>query len=1009
MTINSEIRRAGPFTGNGVTNRFPFDFKVFRAEDLYVVVAPAEGDGELPLHLGTDYTVELNPDQNANPGGTIVLPSALPTGELLTATSSLEYLQPIDLTNQGGFYPRVINDGLDRLTIFVQQLFEGLGRSLKIPLSDGPINTVLPGRNRRKGTVLAFHEDTGAPIVGPSIATVNTVADAIGKVNTVADNIGGVNTVADNITDVNTVADNIADVNTVVDNLPAVNTVADNIDDVNTVADNIDDVTNFADVYYGPSATDPDTRRDGSPLQPGDLYFNTSGGMRVYSSQGVWVELPLSANMSNVTFSGDGEQTEFQLPYAPGTKANLWVYIGGVYQQKGTFDISGDVLTFATPPMAGEDNIEVVLLSVTQSDAVLRLDLADPNQGAALLARGTVSYDTLSALHEIPEVLRRQDQTYMVAGSPFRWNGVSFQPMGRVHVAAFGADPTGIVDSKTAVVAAVESGYKLDWGAGTYRCSGRIGEGRTLAAPIDWLADDALVYLDSSEHVADFFNYVTTPMVHTIKGRLMFDGMKKCNIVFNLRNNHAPVYPENFAAVDAEGLGVRGARRMSGFRGGAGLMIEGAFHYIIVDNLRVEDCSLAPGAGVPGTIGISGAIFARNSTSGGYPLFVRCRKPNVRMVYSEDPEYTVDQDGIEFVGSFGTAGAMWSSFVVDGGTFENCSGRSIKSQMATGRVSLAHFIRNTGPSSGGNEEIAFQGGMGVVEDITFDYQGVVPSSVVSQRVSVINPAPGRVRGVSGVVQGATLPSILSSYSPPGLTLLDLKGVDVVGPLEQFINFRAPNGNAKCVLEDARAALTSCGVRASSGGINPLPASVSYVEMKNVTNLSPSPVLAVRQRIPGIQINAVLSSSGLEGFFGWTQSYSAPDEEVGPVIGGQRMGQAVMLGSEISLYNVALGGGATSIPAGQTVTLPLLASGMYMVHVMDYVDACAIFCATRAGGGRIYTLMSGASLTISASGEPETGIIRVWCQGDNLLYFKNTSSASRLVFLTRMGGHVAPVF
>lgn len=136
MTINSEIRRAGPFVGTGVTTQFPFVFKVFRAEDLYVVRADADGV-ETPLELGTDYTVALNPDQNANPGGEIITPVALPVGFTLTATSALDYLQPIDLTNQGGFYPRVINDGLDRLTIFAQQLEEGLGRSLKVPLSDG--------------------------------------------------------------------------------------------------------------------------------------------------------------------------------------------------------------------------------------------------------------------------------------------------------------------------------------------------------------------------------------------------------------------------------------------------------------------------------------------------------------------------------------------------------------------------------------------------------------------------------------------------------------------------------------------------------------------------------------------------------------------------------------------------------------------------------------------------------------------------------------------------------
>lgn len=158
MTISSEIRTAGPFSGNGVTNEFPFDFKVFKAEDLYVVVAPEGGDGELPLELGTDYTVVLNPDQNAAPGGKIVAPSPLPVGFTLTATSSLAYLQPVDLTNQGGFYPRVINDGLDRLTIFVQQLFEGLGRSLKVPLSDGPVRTTLPGKNQRANRLLSFNE-----------------------------------------------------------------------------------------------------------------------------------------------------------------------------------------------------------------------------------------------------------------------------------------------------------------------------------------------------------------------------------------------------------------------------------------------------------------------------------------------------------------------------------------------------------------------------------------------------------------------------------------------------------------------------------------------------------------------------------------------------------------------------------------------------------------------------------------------------------------------------------
>jgi hypothetical protein len=144
MTISSQTRKAGPFTGNGATTTFPFTFKVFAASDLYVVRTDAIGNDTV-LVLGTDYTVTLNTNQNSSPGGSITLPTALASGFKLTATSALQYLQPTDLTNQGGFYPKVINDALDRLTIFCQQLFDQVGRSLKISIATpAGVNTTLP-------------------------------------------------------------------------------------------------------------------------------------------------------------------------------------------------------------------------------------------------------------------------------------------------------------------------------------------------------------------------------------------------------------------------------------------------------------------------------------------------------------------------------------------------------------------------------------------------------------------------------------------------------------------------------------------------------------------------------------------------------------------------------------------------------------------------------------------------------------------------------------------------
>lgn len=138
MTISSQIRKAGPYVGADNAVAFPFSFKVFTAADLYVVRTNVAQGADSTLVQGTDYTVTLNADQDANPGGTITLPAVLATGYTLTITSSLQYLQPIDLTNQGGFYPRVITNALDRLTILCQQLYDAVSRSLKVSVSTPP-------------------------------------------------------------------------------------------------------------------------------------------------------------------------------------------------------------------------------------------------------------------------------------------------------------------------------------------------------------------------------------------------------------------------------------------------------------------------------------------------------------------------------------------------------------------------------------------------------------------------------------------------------------------------------------------------------------------------------------------------------------------------------------------------------------------------------------------------------------------------------------------------------
>jgi hypothetical protein len=134
MSISSNSRKAGPYSGNDVATAFSFAFKVFTTADVLVVHTSAI-DVETELSLGPDYTVTLNSNQDSNPGGTVTLPAALVTGTKLTITSALSNLQPVTLTNNGGFYPAVINDALDRATILIQQLAEEVGRAVKVNIS----------------------------------------------------------------------------------------------------------------------------------------------------------------------------------------------------------------------------------------------------------------------------------------------------------------------------------------------------------------------------------------------------------------------------------------------------------------------------------------------------------------------------------------------------------------------------------------------------------------------------------------------------------------------------------------------------------------------------------------------------------------------------------------------------------------------------------------------------------------------------------------------------------
>lgn len=160
MSINTDNDGISDrYLGNGITVNFPFNFKIF--ENTEIIVKKTSATGVITtLTFGTDYTVNINANQDNNPGGQITLPIALPTGNSLVIISNVSYTQKTVLTSQGNFDPQVLNNVHDKAVILTQQLKGKFETALKVPDSDGTaINTVLPAAITRAGKALVFQTD----------------------------------------------------------------------------------------------------------------------------------------------------------------------------------------------------------------------------------------------------------------------------------------------------------------------------------------------------------------------------------------------------------------------------------------------------------------------------------------------------------------------------------------------------------------------------------------------------------------------------------------------------------------------------------------------------------------------------------------------------------------------------------------------------------------------------------------------------------------------------------
>jgi hypothetical protein len=232
-------------------------------------------------------------------------------------------------------------------------------------------------------------EITNLNNIRTDISGVNSIQAAVSAVNTNAGNINAVNSNSPNI-------NTVAGLNTEIGLLGTSGTVAS----INTVASNLAAVNAFANIYLGPNATAPTLDPDGSALDVGDLYFDTtSQTMKVYSSSG-WTNAGSSVNgtaarfeytatASQTTFTG-ADSNSAVLAYDAGF---IDVYLNGVKLAGADYVATSGTSVVLAAGAAVNDILMIVAYGTFQLANISINDLTDTpasigSAGQALVVNG---------------------------------------------------------------------------------------------------------------------------------------------------------------------------------------------------------------------------------------------------------------------------------------------------------------------------------------------------------------------------------------------------------------------------------------------------------------------------------------------------------------------------------------------------------------------------------------------------------------------------------------------
>ncbi|MFA6291775.1 MAG: hypothetical protein WC637_08340 [Victivallales bacterium] len=133
MSVSSTTCTAGPYTGNGETVSFPFEFLLKAAAHLIVYRRLTPASDLETLTLNTDYTVDAA-SLNSQAGGTVTFVTAPASDSKIMIVRIVPATQDVVLGNQGAWFPEVHENEFDLLTMMIQQIMGELARCVKLAI-----------------------------------------------------------------------------------------------------------------------------------------------------------------------------------------------------------------------------------------------------------------------------------------------------------------------------------------------------------------------------------------------------------------------------------------------------------------------------------------------------------------------------------------------------------------------------------------------------------------------------------------------------------------------------------------------------------------------------------------------------------------------------------------------------------------------------------------------------------------------------------------------------------